>query len=218
MSKPSALAILLLLATLTLTGCAEELSNRLPYAGPVEKSMEAGQYLPGTGIQYLAKTEDGALVSIGGQQATKKLGDSLEWKTDMVAGVSVDQTLRIVLITEDTLRAAGTARVIVANPEPSPEPANSAAPVHFKLPVGYHVEKGSVIPGSTITYLGETPDGAELGGIGGYAFRRVGDSITWEGKLRAGVWVKLNLRAMVIRDEQLDVLGTADLWITPVQD
>jgi hypothetical protein len=218
MRKSSLLGVLLLLAVVSLAGCAEEFSDRLPYAGPVEKSIEVDQYLPGTGIQYLGKTDDGALVSIGGQQATKKTGDSLDWKSDMVAGVAVDQTLRVVLITEDTLHTAGTARVIVANPEPAPEPANSAAPVHFKLPVGYHVEKGAVIPGSTITYLGQTPDGAELGGVEGYAYRKLGDSITWEGKLRGGIWVKLNLRAMVITGDQLDVLGTADLWITPVQD
>jgi hypothetical protein len=206
----------LLLSTVwLLSGCAEELSDRLPYAGPVEKSVEIGQYLPGTGIQYLGKTEDGALVSIGGQQATKKVGDSLDWKSDMVAGVSVDQTLRVVLITEQTLRAAGTARVIVAQPQPSPEPANTGAPVHFKLPVGYHVEPGAVIPGTTITYKGQTPDGAELGGVEGYAYRKLGDSITWEGKLRGGVWIELNVRAMLITDDQLDVLGTADLWITP---
>jgi hypothetical protein len=200
---------------LLLSSCGVEWTNRLPYAGPVEIRFDQGEFLPGSDIQYVGKSEKTAQLSIGGTQANKKVGDSLDWKGEIVPGVSVDQTLRVVLISEDALHTAGTVRLIVANPRPQPEPVNSAAPVHFTLPVGYHVEKGKSIPGTTIIYEGKTDENAHLGNIVGYAYRKLGDSITWEGKLRAGLWLELNLRAVLITDNQLDVVGTADLWITP---
>ena len=214
---PKYLALFGLLALLV-SSCGVEWTNRLPYAGPVEISVNQGEFLPGTDIQYLGKTEKGAQVSIGGKQATKKIGDSLDWKGEMVPGVSVDQTLRVVLIPQDALHTAGTVRLIVANPRPQPEPVNSAAPVHFKLPVGYHVERGKSIPGTSITYLEKTEEGAHLGNMEGYAYRKLGDSITWEGRLRTGIWLELNLRTVLITDSQLDVVGTADLWITPASE
>jgi hypothetical protein len=204
------------LCVLLLAACAGPWSNRLPYAGPVEIGIPQGEYLPGTGIQYLGKTEKGAQVSIGDKQATKKIGDSLDWKEDMVPGVSVDQTLRVAAITEDTLQTVGTVRVIVSQPRVQPEAANRDAPVHFKLPVGYHVERNETIPGTTISYLGNTEEGAHLGNVEGYAYRKLGDSIVWESRLRPGIWLELNLRTVLITDSLLDVVGTADLWITPV--
>jgi hypothetical protein len=203
------------LFVLLLTGCSGPWTNRLPYAGPVEVGIPQGNYLPGTGIQYLGKTEKGAQVSIGGKQATKKIGDSLDWKDDMVPGVSVDQTLRVAAITEETLQTVGTVRVIVSQPRIQPEPPNADAPVHFKLPVGYHIEVNETIPGTTISYLGKTEEGAQLGNIEGYAYRKLGDSIIWETRLRPGIWLELNLRTVLITDTLLDVVGTADLWITP---
>jgi hypothetical protein len=204
------------LVLLFLVACTpDEWSNRLPYAGPVEKGIEKGQFLPGTPIQYVGKTADGAQVLIEDKRASKKIGDSLDWWAEAPPSVDVDQTYRVALITEDVLHVAGTARIVVRNPEPQPEPANTAAPMHFKLPVGYHVDQGTVIPGTTITYVGKTDQGAELGNMEGYAYRKVGDSILWQGKLREGIWIELDLRTMLITDSTLDVVGTADLWIEP---
>jgi hypothetical protein len=205
-----------LLTLLLLTACtSENWTDRLPYAGPVEIGIDRGGFLPGTGIQYLSKTQDGAQVLIGEKKALKKIGDSLDWKADVLKGVNVDQTLRVALITEETLHAAGTVRVIVLSPVPQPEPLNTSAPVHFKLPVGYHVEKGQAIPGTVISFLGKTDEGAHLGNVEGYAYRRAGDSIVWKGKLREGVWIELDLRTVIVTESVLDVVGTADLWIAP---
>lgn len=201
-----------------LAGCdTNEWTNRLPYAGPVEKSFDQGQFLPGTPIQYLGKTERGASVSIDGKAAIKKMGDSLDWRGDVLRDVNVDQTYRVALVTEDTLHVAGTVRVIVTRPQPEAGPVNSEASIHFTLPVGYHVDKGTVIPGTTVTYVAKTEQGAELGNLEGYAYRKVGDSILWEGKLREGIWIELNLRTVLFTDDTLDVVGTADLWIQPAQ-
>jgi hypothetical protein len=204
----------LLVAVLLACG-AEEETSQLSYAGPVEISIERGAFLPGTDIQYVEETEAGALVLIGGSQATKKIGDSLDWEGEMAGQVSVEQNLRVVFFTEATLQTAGTVRVNVDRPAPAVGAADVQAPVHFKLPIGYDVEKGQAIPGTTITYLGQTEDGAELGNVEGYPYRKIGDSIQWEGTLGDGVWLQLNGRTALITEDRLGVVGTADLWIRP---
>jgi hypothetical protein len=205
----------LVLILLTLTACDAEWINRLPYSGPIEVSVDQGAVLPGTNTRYLGQTERGAQLSIGGQEAIKKIGDSLDWRGDMVRGVAVDQTLRVALITDQSLHSLGTVRIIVTNPIAEPGPVNRLAPVHYKVPVGYHVEAGQTIPGTTLIYAGKSGDSAELDNIEGYPYRKLGDSITWQGQLRTGLWLDLNLRAMLITDAQLDLVGTADLWILP---
>jgi hypothetical protein len=207
--------ILGVLILLILTGCETEWINRLPYAGPIEVSVDQGEFLPGTDIQYLGRSEKGAEVSIGGQMAVRKMGDSLDWRGDMVRGVSVDQTLRVALITDGALHNIGTVRLIITNPTAEPGPVDRSAPVHYKLPVGYHVETGGTIPGTTLTYMGRTEEGAELGNVEGYPYRKLGDSILWQGTLKQGLWLELELRAALITDQQLDVVGTADLWLIP---
>jgi hypothetical protein len=214
----------LVLIVLLLAGCGGFWSNRLPYAGPVQIDIPEGEFLPGTGIQYLGSTGQGAQLIIDGKQTDRKVGDSLSWKDDMVRGVSVDQTLRVTGITEDTLQTAGTVRIIVRNPHIQSEApdtsalADASSAVHFSLPVGYHVDKGTTIPGTTINFLGKTEEGAHLGNFEGDAYRKVGDPITWQGRLRPGVWLELNLRTDLITDDLLDVVGTADLWIAPAGD
>jgi hypothetical protein len=211
MRKWFVLGLLLIL----LVGCEDVWSNKLPYAGPVEKDIDKGQFLPGTEIQYLGKTEKGAQVSIDGKETKKKVGEPLEWKEELVHNVTVDQTYQITAITEDTLYTEGTVRIIVSNANPLPEPLNTDAPVHFQLPAGYHVEKGTTIPGTDITYLGQIDEGAHLNNIEDAPYPQVGDSISWTGTLREGVWLQLDLQIEALTDSQLDVLGTATLWIAP---
>jgi hypothetical protein len=210
------LAVLLAGAAPLLATCTSgDWHQELSYAGPTEISIDKGQFLASTDIQYLAKAADGAQVSIGGQPALKKIGDSLDWKGTILAGVTVDESLRVVLISEETLHTAGTVRVDIATPSPQAEPVNESAPVHFKLPVAYRVDQDAAIPGTVITYLGKTDQGARLDNIQGYEYRQAGDSITWQGKLRDGVWLDLNLRTVLILDGSLDVAGTADVWLVP---
>jgi hypothetical protein len=204
------------LIVLLLGGCSsQDWTQQISYAGPVEISVDQGQYLPGTDVQYMGKTQDGGQVSIGGQQVLKRIGDSLDWTGDMRAGVTVDESLRVAFVTEAKLYTAGTVHVDVATPNPQVEPANESAPVHFKVPVAYHVGKGTTIPGTTITYLGKTDQGAQLGNVEGHAYRRIGDSIDWTGRLHDGVWISLALRTAFVGDNSLDVAGTADVWIVP---
>jgi hypothetical protein len=209
---------LLLLAwvLLVVTACgAQDWRESMAYSGPIEIGIEQGSYLTGTDIQYLGESSDGAQILIGGQRATKRIGDSLTWRGEMAPGVSVDLSLRIVFVTQDTLRTAGTVRVTVQGAQPILEAADTSAPVHYVLPVAYRVERGEAIPGTTITYEGQEPEGARLGNLEGYPYRRVGDSILWKGKLLPGLWLDLLARTALIGEDQLDVVGTADLWIRP---
>ena len=207
------LALVILVAT-----CVPTIGNRvegLTYKSPMEINIGPGEFLPGTDIQYLGKTEDGAQVSIGGQQALKKIGDSLSWEGDLLDGASLDLDLRLALIAEEKLHLLGTAQVVIPDPAPQPGQPNRSAPIHYKLVVDHHIKKGQAIPGTQVLYIGETADGARLANIDGYPYRKVGDSIVWEGQIRDRIWLELNLRAALVTEGTLNVAGTADLWVAP---
>ena len=49
----------------------------------------------------------------------------------------------------------------------------------------------------------------------GYAYRKVGDSIVWQGKLKEGVYVVVNVRTFLYTDSFLQVAGTAEVVLVP---
>jgi len=188
----------------------------LTYIAPVEISVKTGENLPGTSIRYVGKSEKGAEVLIAGQHAFKQKGDSLDWKGDPVEGASVDLSLRILWFTEQTLHLAGTGKVVVQQPNPQPAFIQTDWPLKFtSAPVTYGVARNEYIPGTTVEYLGKEEEGAHLGGIDGYPYRKGADSILWEGKLRDKVYLRLNVRVLYIGENSLRVGGTADIWIVP---
>ncbi len=188
----------------------------LTYIAPVEISVKAGENLPGTSIRYVGKSERGAEVLIAGQHAFKQKGDSLDWKGNPVEGVSVDLSLRILWFTEDTLHLVGTGEVMVRQPAPQPAFIQADWPLKFtNAPVTYGVARNEYIPGTTVEYLGKEEEGAHLGGIDGYPYRKGADSILWDGKLREKVYLRLNVRVLYIGENSLRVGGTASIWIAP---
>lgn len=207
------LVLLVVLSTCISGGKGKE--SVLAYSGPVEIGIAKGEFLPGTDILYAGKGEEGALVLIGGQQALKKAGDSLNWKGDLASGVGMDLKLRIVFIGQEELHAAGSAEVTIEDPAPRPARSDEQAPIHYKLPVAYRVKKGAPIPGTPYLYAGKTEQGARLANLEGHPYRELGDSIGWKAQLREGVWLELNLRTVLMTDRALGVAGTADLWIAP---
>jgi hypothetical protein len=86
---------------------------------------------------------------------------------------------------------------------------------YSNAPVTYRVEKGDYIPGTLVKYLGKTEEGIELSGVEGYPYRKLGDSIVWEGKLLAGMFLQLNVRVLFIAADFIRVAGTAALLISP---
>jgi len=189
--------------------------GQLVYAGPTEQGIPAGDFLPGTDIQYVGLTDQGAEVLIGGQLAVKKKGDSLDWDGHPLPGVTLNLNQRIVWFTEEKLHAAGTARLALEGTQPVAMPFPEESPALYKLPTTYNVKRGETIPGTTITYVGSSEKGAELSGVEGYPHRGIADSITWEGKLLDRVFLQVTLRVVFFNEEQLQVAGLATIGLTP---
>jgi hypothetical protein len=92
--------------------------------------------------------------------------------------------------------------------------APPAADLYFdKLAIVTSAEVGQNFRGLGIGYGGKTEQGAQLTGIDGYAYRQVGDSVDWEGQVRANVWLRANLRVTEITETRLKLAGTGEIWI-----
>lgn len=207
------LCALLLPALAACTLKASEHPDRLTYRLPTTLTIAVGQTLPGTEIRYLRMSDKGAHVLIKGQEAIKRQGDSLNWRGQPLPGVDVDLQLRIIWYNEQELRVVGTAKVVIQGVQPRLAVIATSSDMHYVGPVAYSLGRGAVIPGSTLSYEGKTEEGIKLGGIEGYPFRQVGDSISWEGLLRDGVYLRLDLRVVQFDERGLRVAGIANLWL-----
>jgi hypothetical protein len=206
----------LLIACVVLSACtlkAVKQPARITYNLPTKLTVKVGERLPGTDIQYESLAEKGAYLRINGQSALKRRGDSVAWQGEPLPGVSVDLSLRVAWYTEEQLYLVGMAKIVVNQIQPHEMPAMASAPIKYTGPVVYSVGKGVSIPGSTITFQERTEEGAKLGGISGYAYRKGGDSILWEGSLRDRVYVRLDLRVLQFDDQVLRVGGIVTVWI-----
>jgi hypothetical protein len=210
--------IVIVLAALLVSACARQLEGgAMEYSTAFERNIQVGQSVPGTDIKYVGKTDQGAQVSIGGQVALKRVLDSLDWRGNVTPDVNVDYKLRVLTFDTQSLKVGGTAKITASKPQPRAV-ASSAVPKDaptFTGAVTYDVQTGKTIPGTTMVYEGKTADGAKLGGIEGYAFRKEADSILWTGQLADRVILKLDLRVLLFDDKSLKTTGTATLHITP---
>lgn len=209
---------LFVMAAMALAACVRELpAGTMEYSTAFERGIPVGQALPGTDIKYIGKTEQGAQMTIGGQQALKRTLDSLNWRGQVAPGVTIDYNLRVITFDSQSLQAGGTAKVVVSDAKPQAVPV-TALPQDvptFKGVVTYNVPKGKVVPGTTITFDGKTPDGAQLGGLDGYPFRKTADSIAWTGQLAERVFLELDLRLVTFSEDAMQVTGTATLYLKP---
>ncbi len=209
--------IILLFLLPVLVGCIlkpRPPSGTLTYKGPLELKAEPGKNLPGTDILYVGVSDKMAEFKIGGQRALKKVGDSLDWQGTPTPGVRLDLNLRILLISEQALHAGGTIDMEVENPTPRAMALDTGSQAKFSVPVTYGVERGENIPGTLLVYQERDAEkGAKLGGIADYPYRKMGDSLVWEGKLRDNVSLKLDLRVLFFNENSLRVGGVATLWL-----
>jgi hypothetical protein len=209
---------ILLAALVLVTGCLPGARNRarpgsLLYNLPTTITISRGETLPGTSIRYEQMEERGARVLINGQTALKRRGDSLDWEGEPQPGVPVDLRMRVVWFTEEQLHLVGTGRIEVYDAQPRVGPISTSSAISYSGPVAYSVTRGSKIPGTVITYEGHSDEGVKLGGIEGYPYRRLGDSILWEGRLRDGVFIRLDVRVVQYDDRTLRVGGLVTLWL-----
>lgn len=212
MAKQTALALSLIIL-LALSGCGAGPASTLTYSGPTEQTVPMGQMLDGSDIRYVAYSDEGAEVTIGGQRAIKKIGDSLDWKGSPVAGVDVALALRVFSANSQRLIAVGTVRLTVHDAAPAGAQFPDKPLYSYQVGVTYNVRRGTTIPGTLISYEGKTDEGAKLGGVSGYPYRKLGDSIGWEGRLRDNAYLDMTLRVIAYTDDFIQVGGLATVGL-----
>jgi hypothetical protein len=186
----------------------------IAFAGPTERRINPGEWIPGTDIQLIGLGENGADFQIEGMHVQRRVGDSLDYDGTWRGASDVEYTLRlrIYLIGENYVRVAGVHRVVIGNIQPSLQPVNVDNPA-LTVPYTGSADLGSTIKGITYTYMGPNERGAELGGLGDgeYPYRKQGDSITWIGLLRPDIPARFDLRVIRYSDNSLQTAGTVKL-------
>ncbi|MGE5603886.1 MAG: hypothetical protein ACM30E_12615 [Nitrososphaerales archaeon] len=185
----------------------------LTYDGAAENGIAPGQMIPGTNIQFVRRTDEGAEVLIDGQRAVKKVGDSLDWKGAVGGAADVSMAQRIALITNDRLQTVGTVRVTIRGVNPVAGAAPGAGRYVYEVASGYTVRKGERVPGTTLVYVGKTDQGAQFSGTDDYPYRRVGDSISWQGQLAPGVYLDTTMRVVAYTDDIVTLAGLATIIV-----
>jgi hypothetical protein len=217
MGRLRLIALALLIALGALSACSliggENVPGRLSYSLPTTITVAKGKAVPGTDIVYEGMGNDAATMLIKGQRALKRKGDSLDWSGNQAAGVAVKLTLRVAWVSEQEVNLVGVAKITIDGVNPQAGAISTLPTVKYAGPVAYSVNKGQQIPGSTVSYIGHSDEGAQLGGIQDYPYRKGGDSIIWEGTLRQGVSIRLELRVAQYDDKALRLAGLATLWI-----
>lgn len=212
--------ILLLLLQFVWVGCLGRKAtppSTLVYEGPATYTLKPGDYIPGTTIRYLNRTDAGAEFLIADQKALKQRADSLNWSGSPAAGVDLVLNLRILHFNDKELYAAGTARVTINDVASTPQAGDidTQSPLAYDAPVAYTLQKGGdSAPGTLLRYEGKTAEGAQFSGVAGYPYRQPGDSLRWEGRVRPNVSLRLDLRVVHFDDEAARLVGIAHLWIS----
>ncbi len=183
--------------------------NGVLFAGPTERKVEVGQTLPGTDIQLISVSNDGAEFTIAGLRSTRRAGDSLDFDGPWpnIDGVTYNARLRIYTVGDDSVRVAGVHRLVVENVNPtngSPALSSSA-----QFPSTSTVAKGAIIPGTTFRYVGTDERGAQIGGLpeGDYPYFKVGDSLVWQGTLRDDIAARYMVRVLFYTENSLQIGG-----------
>lgn len=211
--------ILLIVLGMMLAGCSlipgtgVGSGGALTYDGAIESGIAPGETIPGTDIQFVRKTDEGAEVLINSQRAIKKAGDSLDWRGTVGGAAEVSISQRIALITNDRLQTVGTVRVTIRDVNPVAGPTPGAGRYVYKVASGYAVRKGGRVPGTTLVYEGKTDQGARFSGVNDYPYRRVGDSISWQGQLTPGVYLDTTLRVVAYTEDIVTLAGFANITV-----
>ena len=171
----------------------------ISFSGPTEHSLNLGDRLPGTDIVLSAITEIGAEFQIAGMRSVRALGDSLDFDGEWpgISGVSYNARFRIYYIGSSSVRAAGVHRFVIRDIQPVQADVTLTGNT-MKFPFTVNVSNGSQIPGMTFGYNGQDDRGGTISGLpaGDYPFRKIGDSISWKGTLRADIPIEYNLRML----------------------
>ena len=191
-------------------------------------NLAPGEKVPGTGLQFIDRRGDAYEVSIDGQTALKRAGDSFFWSGVLAPGVFSNFNLRLTTSIFGSMPVAGLVELIVLNPAPSEELGvpNDTGNYHFtNIVADYTVPVGYQIPGTTAVFNGVEDRGqggqsirvARISGMSGYPYLALGDSFVWTGRIRDNVHLAYNLRVTSLNEEAMRLTGTAELWVDAPQ-
>lgn len=191
-------------------------SNALGMAGPVERGIAVGERIPGTDIQLVAITDEGAEFTIAGMRSLRRLGDSLDYTGPWPGVNGIEHTLRLRLYTilGQHVRAAGVQQVVVQNI--SPVQGGSATQGYvLKIPYTAAAAPDENFKGLTFGYAGMDDRGAQISGLPAneYPYRKVGDSVQWRGFLRPDLPIEYDLRVLFYNESTLQLGGIATLYL-----
>lgn len=188
----------------------------IAFAGPVERRVAVGEQIPGTDMTLLAINEDGAEFRIEAWQTARQVGDSLDFDG---AWPGLEDTayalrLRIYHIAGDHIRVAGVHRLVIEHIKPTVGTAAGDA-VALKFAFADSVAAGEQIPGSTYGYQERGQRGAWISGLPNqdYPYRKLGDSVVWEGAVRADIPARYDLRVLYYNDNQIQIAGIITLLL-----
>lgn len=195
-----------------LPGAAPTPSRQISYDGPVTLTIRAGETLSGTTLAYYGKAPDGrAIMSLNGAQALKATADSVNWTGALVLFSLIDLKLRVVTFDEAGMTLAGTIHLVVQEPTPSAGSLVAKRIAAYTIPVSYTVNRGAMIPGTNVTYVGARTGGAEFTNLDQYPFRERFDSVVWQGHLRDRIALRADLRVLDFNDDRVVLGGTAEI-------
>jgi hypothetical protein len=204
---------------------ATPVGDTISYQAPAFAiNLSPGETVPGTRLTYLDRAGDDFEVSIDGQTAIKRIGDSFYWSGGVAPGVYANYNLRLTTAILGNLPVAGPVEILVFNPQPVPVPdsGDPDAYLHYaNLVLNYTVPVGTSVPGTNYVYEGVENQGvgeqsnqlARVRGPQDYPYLAPGDSLEWTGKLRDNVTVRYKLRVVSYDEESIFLVGTGDLWI-----
>ena len=176
------------------------------------------QKVPGTNIIYRSRDENNVYVDMDGQPSVRRFGDFLNGSKIIVPSVLAKYNLQLINTTFDNPFVVGPVTLTVFNPAPIEITSLNANPVgasvvYDGINIDYRVPVGRSLPGTTVTYLGNGEFGANLSGSSQFRTLPEGNSFIWTGRLHAYAVIQYDLRAVRVTTEELQMVGTAKLYL-----
>jgi len=86
---------------------------KLKYTSLVSYQVKRGEFIPGTTVRFIGKSDQGAQLEGVEGYPYRKMADSIVWTGRLREGVHLRLNVRVVYFNDSTLRVAGTAEIIV---------------------------------------------------------------------------------------------------------
>ena len=184
-------------------------------------ALVEGEAIPGTQVRYIDFQEVGRTfqLTINGQSAPKRSGDSLNWNGVLAPGVLANYDLELETQTFGEPYTRGEVTISVLNPLPTeidPLLAPVASDYRFEqLQVDYRIPLGRELPGTQLRFTTITDEGALFEGMraNAYPYRSQGDSLVWQGNLSQHVSLRYDLAVISLTDNEIRLRGNGTLWI-----